>query len=275
MKLQLEKQKEQEQQVAPEKPRSILKKSGPVVKRPAAATTTTSGLSSLLADYDDSESDSDDDKRQQQQQQQEDSTPRVVSWPQDDSKLKKTRIIEAPSEEPRQKRARFHHVADEQQQQNEQSGLKEEQIKAIEAEMGITSSGTQEKTVNSAETEHEFQALLDDQADDDDETMKNNEDMVDMKQQQEELDVVDITEMEQVSYEARIAQLRLKAAARRNKKTSKPSAQATLVPVATFTPELALGNNDEEEEISESDSLTPLEILRRKRQEARKQAQGP
>jgi hypothetical protein len=79
----------------------------------------------------------------------------------------------------------------------------------------------------------------------------------------------DTTEIEQVSYQARIAQLRLKAAARRNKKTI----GAPISTVETYTPELALGNDeeDEEENVNEKgEELTPLEILRRKRLEVKR-----
>ena len=77
---------------------------------------------------------------------------------------------------------------------------------------------------------------------------------------------MDTTEIEQVSYEARIAQLRLKAAARKRKKTAPAPAS-----VDTYTPELALGlEEDDDRKPAASDGPTPLEILRQKRQEKMK-----
>jgi hypothetical protein len=66
---------------------------------------------------------------------------------------------------------------------------------------------------------------------------------------------IDTTEIEQASYEARIAQLRLRAVARRRKQV--PVVQT----IDTYTPELAGGG----EKRSSDDAMTTIEILRRKK----------
>lgn len=252
MKLQLEKQQEQEKV---SQPRGILKTKTTAVK-------TSSGVSSLLAGYDDSDSDAETDLSKEKSTR--------VSWPSEEVKLKQTRIIEPAPSEPSRKRARL---------ETQTVGLTDERIQAIQAEMGMESAttATTNISVGNAKTESEFQALLDETNDD---NMPNTEaaasDASNQQQQQASTNEeknstssTDTTEIEQVSYQARIAQLRLKAAARRNKKTI----GAPISTVETYTPELALGNDeeDEEENVNEKgEELTPLEILRRKRLEVKR-----
>ena len=236
MKLQREKKEQEELQQQQAPPKSILKKA-------KKSTQPDNGLSTLLTGYDSDESS--DSKEGEATR---------VSWPSDDAKLETTHEIEPL--EPKTKRARF--TAEiETAQQSPQPPSKQQPVDAAV----------------DPETWNEFQSLLND--DDGGESSKADDEPIQKESAAstttsaeksvilEEADEspVDTSIVEQASYEARIAQLRLKAAARRTKK-----AQAV---VPTYTPELAISD----EKQKSSDELTPLEILRLKRQKAKRLAE--
>ena len=219
MKLQLERKKKEESA-----PKSILK---------VSKIAQNSGVSSLLTGYD-----SDDSPSKQ--------TTRV-SWPADDSKLQTTRVIA----EPESKRARF---------EIEPAIEPTANAVAIAGECARSETAKKEGQVDSvdAETWNEFEALLNEGPSESEPKNKETESAAEASQPVETMEDsrVDTTEIEQASYEARIAQLRLKAAARRKKKT--PMAET----IDTYIPELAtLGGSE-----TSNDTLpTPLEILRQKK----------
>ena len=260
MKLQREKQKQQELKEK-ETPKSILK-----VSKSKPAAKVKSGVSSLLAVYDDDDSSDGDDETQQQEQ----SSTRV-SWPENHSELKRTRTIE--SVEPKRKRARFAVEATAHGKLMapplELSSLPatETEVDVKEKVADVRVKAVEEKPVD-PETWEEFQALLDQadkpSADDKGANGNTTEERSEPANDETEDERVDTTEIEQVSYEARIAQLRLKAAARRKKKA--PPVEAS---VTTYTPELAMRDEEEEDEKrpAPSDDVTPLEILRQKRRQ--------
>jgi len=266
MKLQVEKQKQQEVREKSAPPKSILK-SKTLKPAPAAA-----GVSSLLAAYDDSDSDDNGAEKQPREE------SVRVSWPENDAELKRTRIIIEPTAEPdKNKRARFaiqepvavQHVID----LPIKSALQENDTKVHASKVSVMAVNKKMKAVEEKpvdpETWNEFHALLEEadkpptndgeQATTDDTTEKQQ------AEQTEEVESVDTTEIEQVSYEARIAQLRLKAAARRKKKKAPVETS-----VATYTPELAMADDEEDGKPGASDALTPLEILRQKKREKAK-----
>lgn len=216
MKLQLEKKKKEESA-----PKSILK---------VSKIASNSGVSSLLTGYD-----SDDSPSQQATR---------VSWPADDSKLQTTRVIA----EPESKRARF-----------EIEPAIEPIANAVEiaGESARSETAKKEGQVDS-EIWNEFEALLNEVPSESEPKNKETESAAEASQPVETMEDsrVDTTEIEQASYEARIAQLRLKAAARRKKKA--PMAEM----IDTYIPELAtLGGSE-----TSNDTLpTPLEILRQKK----------
>lgn len=261
MKLQLEKQKKQELEKKNAPPKSILKSSS---TKPSS----NSAVSSLLAAYGD-ESDSE----------KEESTR--VSWPQDEQELKKTRIIEsAVAQEPERKRARFEVETREQQVKvatTETNVSENETNETKRVEIIPSKVKTSQQQHTSLDTEMEFQALLGEAGklvEQDSTTNEKETEPVEEEKQVEEEEAdsstIDTTEIEQVSYEARIAKLRLKAAARRKKKAPTPA----VINVDTYTPELAEQDNETDSKPSAaSDTLTPLEILRQKRKARARQLQ--
>jgi hypothetical protein len=226
MKLQLEKKKQEEAT-----PKSILKVS--------RKTTQPSGVSSLLTRYD-----SDDSPPTKEEKSR-------VSWPENDSKLTATHVIDEPQSS---KRARFAVDSSMEPTTNqvetianagETVGTAEESTKSE-----IAKREAQLDSSADAETWNEFEALLND------ERSKSEPDEPEEEPAETfEDSLMDTTEMEQASYEARIAQLRLRAAARRNKKV------AVVQIIDTYTPELAEGGAKR----SSDDTMTTIEILRQKK----------
>lgn len=218
MKLQLQKKKKKELA-----PKSILK---------VSKIAQNSGVSSLLTGYD-----SDDSPSQQ--------TTRV-SWPAEDSKLKTTHVIA----EPESKRSRF-----------EIEPATEPTANAVETagESARSETGKKESQVDSVdeETWNEFEALFKDEPSESEPRNEETASSVETSQPIEN-SRVDASEFEQVSYEARIAKLRLKAAARRKKKETLAESNDIYMPeIATL--------GESENLASEDTSPSPLEILRQKK----------
>lgn len=276
MKLQREKKEQAEREEAakpPPAPKSILRVKSPVAVEPKKE----NGLSALMTGYDDS-----DDSDQDEQQTTKGNTSRGVSWPTDDSQLETTHVI---GTERTETSPTYEDEAEIVSERNESA--------ASTDQAAVSQSAGRSNTSNDKQDEQwkEFEALL---GGDGDAETTNTQDAgpaspisqpasqeartpkVESEIEEDEADVEDETvstaEVEQASYEARIAKLRLKAMQRR-KKSSTPGASLTSV-ATDYTPQLALSQEDQRgtKRSANTSNPSPLEILRQKRLAARKLA---